>query len=136
MLIKNIEVNKDVVITNHYAPRTEWGLFTLNISAVDGDHSNGFVQAVFQYQASQQCCEYNEYDSNVPLDTLFVKTIQIFEIESELGFEATGLKVLVQTNDQNYTWYCENGDETYYHDIDVHVSNATGEKTFNYSALV
>lgn len=138
-LLKVIYVNKDVVITDNYPTgESRWGEHEcLNISAVDGDSTNGFVNAVFVFDTDPCCCE----DFDVSYDERIfgehrVEAIEIYEEESEEFFDIYGaMKVLVHTGVMTYEWRCYNDHNGYYgHSIDVEVTE-DGAKTFEYSEI-
>lgn len=145
-LLKVINVDKDVVITNHYPTGLsrwgEWGEYEcLNINAVDGDTTNGFVNAVFVFYTSQQCCEDFDvsYDERI-FGEHHVEAIEIYEEESPEDAEEIydiygAMKVRVHTDVKTYEWRCYNDHNGYYgHSIDVEVSE-DGVKTFEYSEI-
>ena len=150
--IKSIDVFKNVVITNDYAAgENRFGSQDyLNITSTHGDFKDGFVNAVFAFDSTPDCCEdfgtefsYGLYGEH------YVTRIHIYETEEPpdddcyddvYGSMTVVIDVLeplnanTRTNKQTqYTWKCYNNHNGYYgHSIDVEVSE-DGQKTFDYS---
>lgn len=140
-MLKEIKVNKQVEITDNYAAgESRWGREDyLNITAIEGDSKDGFVNAVFAFDATQSCCESFgvEYDDGI-FGKHFVKFIKVYEneepsdAEHEFFDEYGEMIVEVETEDKVYKWKCYNDHNGYYgHTIEISI-NEIGEKTFEY----
>src|SRR5699024_11803654 len=82
-LVRMIHVNKRCNITREY-PVGKLNFEYLNISAVDGDNSNGFVQSVFGFDMEKDCCEYFEVRCDPRIfGEHDVYKIEIYEDEKE-----------------------------------------------------
>lgn len=150
--IKSIDVFKNVIITDEYAAgEARFGSQDyLNITSVEGDSKDGFVNAVFAFDSDQDCCEvFGTEFSNGLYGEHYVTRIHIFETEEPpedgyyddvYGSLTVVLDVLepespmTRTNKRTkYQWKCYNHHNGYYgHSIDVEVSE-DGQKTFDYS---
>lgn len=149
--IKSIDVFKVVDITNDYAAgASRFGEQDyLNITSRHGDFKDGFVNAVFAFDSTPDCCEdfgtefsdglYGEhyvtrihiYESEEPpdndcYDDVYGSMTVVIDVLEPMGQDTAVNK---QTKHQ---WKCFNSHNGYsWHSIDVEVSE-NGQKTFEY----
>lgn len=145
--LRTIDVNKKVIVTNEYPGslgRFNDSKSILNISAKDGDNTNGFVQAVFAFEADSQCCEYHGvvHDEEV-FGEHFIDKIYVYEnddyalgVADTYGDEDFGELIVVieprYTHGDKMVWRCFNEHNGYYaHEVSVEVLE-DGRKTFEY----
>ena len=133
-LVRMIHVNKRCNITREY-PVGKLNFEYLNISAVDGDNSNGFVQSVFGFDMEKDCCEYFEVRCDPRIfGEHDVYKIEIYEDEKERdAFDVIGkMMVCVDIGEEEFDWTASNEHNGYYsHEISVEVTEG-GRKTFEY----